>query len=200
MALTVGAYLWPEHERLVAIVAEDNSPSRLLLEKLGLKSGTAEVYYHEIPGGQYSNLRPQVASLGLLERWDDVKHAFAVVNQLVGDIHALATCNEIGHRRLVEMMTEFGLSDLSGIAEFILSNSRAATLARINALKPGSADGACFLGDEAIEIRRLDVSSGEMLEIPFRVRSTRRVGPEPAQERVPVPGLLANRVAMRRFP
>ncbi|MCC6784820.1 MAG: pyruvate carboxylase [Planctomycetes bacterium] len=52
----------------------------------GLKSGTAEVYYHEIPGGQYSNLRPQVASLGLLERWNDVKHAFAVVNQLVGDI------------------------------------------------------------------------------------------------------------------
>ena len=52
----------------------------------GLKSSTAEVYYHEIPGGQYSNLRPQVASLGLLDRWADVKHAFAVVNQLVGDI------------------------------------------------------------------------------------------------------------------
>ncbi len=52
----------------------------------GLKSSTSEVYYHEIPGGQYSNLRPQVASLGLLERWNDVKHAFAVVNQLVGDI------------------------------------------------------------------------------------------------------------------
>ncbi len=52
----------------------------------GLKSSTSEVYYHEIPGGQYSNLRPQVASLGLLERWKDVRHAFAVVNQLVGDI------------------------------------------------------------------------------------------------------------------
>lgn len=52
----------------------------------GLKSGTSEVYYHEIPGGQYSNLRPQVASLGLLHRWNDVKHAFAIVNQLVGDI------------------------------------------------------------------------------------------------------------------
>jgi pyruvate carboxylase len=52
----------------------------------GLKSGTSEVYYHEIPGGQYSNLRPQVASLGLLGRWAEVKHAFAVVNKLVGDI------------------------------------------------------------------------------------------------------------------
>lgn len=52
----------------------------------GLKSSTSEVYYHEIPGGQYSNLRPQVASLGLLHRWNEVKHAFAVVNQLCGDI------------------------------------------------------------------------------------------------------------------
>ncbi|MCA8974077.1 MAG: pyruvate carboxylase [Planctomycetes bacterium] len=52
----------------------------------GLKSSTSEVYYHEIPGGQYSNLRPQVASLGLLARWPEVRHAFAVVNQLVGDI------------------------------------------------------------------------------------------------------------------
>ncbi len=52
----------------------------------GLKSSTSEVYYHEIPGGQYSNLRPQVASMGLLDRWTEVKHAFYVVNQLVGDI------------------------------------------------------------------------------------------------------------------
>ncbi|MCR9247619.1 MAG: pyruvate carboxylase [bacterium] len=52
----------------------------------GLKSSTSEVYYHEIPGGQYSNLRPQVAELGLIDRWKDVRHAFAVVNQLVGDI------------------------------------------------------------------------------------------------------------------
>jgi len=52
----------------------------------GLKSSTSEVYYHEIPGGQYSNLRPQVASLGLIDRWPDVRDAFAVVNKLVGDI------------------------------------------------------------------------------------------------------------------
>ncbi|HYO53711.1 pyruvate carboxylase [Archangium sp.] len=52
----------------------------------GLKSTTSEVYYHEIPGGQYSNLRPQVAEMGLLSRWNDVKDAFALVNVLVGDI------------------------------------------------------------------------------------------------------------------
>ena len=34
-----------------------------------LRSGTAQVYHHEIPGGQYSNYKPQVAGLGLLDRW-----------------------------------------------------------------------------------------------------------------------------------
>ncbi len=52
----------------------------------GLKSATSEVYFHEIPGGQYSNLRPQVAELGLLHRWQEVKEAFALVNLLCGDI------------------------------------------------------------------------------------------------------------------
>ena len=62
-------------------------------------------------------------------------------DQLIGDMYALATCNEIGHRRLVEMITEFELSDLNGIATFILDNSRRATLERIAALPRASADG-----------------------------------------------------------
>ena len=62
-------------------------------------------------------------------------------DQLVGDIYALATCNEIGQRRLVEMMEEFGLQDLSGIAGFILDNSRRASLEKIAALPRVSADG-----------------------------------------------------------
>ena len=62
-------------------------------------------------------------------------------DQLVGDIHALVTSNAIGHRRLIDMMTEFGLSELSGISDFILSNSLAATQERIAALTPGRAEG-----------------------------------------------------------
>jgi N-methylhydantoinase B len=62
-------------------------------------------------------------------------------DQLIGDIYALATCNEIGHRRLVDMMREFGLESLEGIAAFILDNSRRATLERIAALPQGSAEG-----------------------------------------------------------
>ena len=62
-------------------------------------------------------------------------------DQLIGDMYALATCNEIGHRRLIDMMHEFKLSDLDGIAGFILENSRRATLERIAALPRTSADG-----------------------------------------------------------
>ena len=51
-----------------------------------LKAGTAEVYEHEIPGGQYSNLRPQARSLGLEHRFTEITHNYAVANTLLGDI------------------------------------------------------------------------------------------------------------------
>jgi len=51
-----------------------------------LKAGTAEVYDHEIPGGQYSNLRPQARSLGLEEQFETIKENYVVVNKLFGDI------------------------------------------------------------------------------------------------------------------
>lgn len=51
-----------------------------------LKAGTAEVYDHEIPGGQYSNLRPQARSLGLEDKFETIKQNYVVVNQLFGDI------------------------------------------------------------------------------------------------------------------
>ena len=63
-------------------------------------------------------------------------------DQLVGDIYALANSNDIGHRRLVDMLREFALADLESVSDFILSNSRKATLERINALAPGTAEGS----------------------------------------------------------
>jgi len=51
-----------------------------------LKASTAEVYTHEIPGGQYSNLKPQVTALGLIDRWEEVKKMYAEVNRALGDI------------------------------------------------------------------------------------------------------------------
>ncbi len=51
-----------------------------------LKAGTAEVFDHEIPGGQYSNLRPQARSLGLEDKFELVKANYAIVNKMFGDI------------------------------------------------------------------------------------------------------------------
>ncbi|MCK4258247.1 MAG: pyruvate carboxylase [Halanaerobiales bacterium] len=51
-----------------------------------LKSGTAEIYEYEIPGGQYSNLKPQVESFGLGHRFKEVKEMYKKVNEMLGDI------------------------------------------------------------------------------------------------------------------
>ncbi len=62
-------------------------------------------------------------------------------DQLIGDLYALATCNEIGQRRLIQMLSEFALPDLGAVSDFILTQSRDATLARMAALPQGSATG-----------------------------------------------------------
>jgi pyruvate carboxylase len=50
------------------------------------KSGSAEVYLHEMPGGQYTNLKEQAASMGLGHRWPEIARTYAEVNLLFGDI------------------------------------------------------------------------------------------------------------------
>jgi len=52
----------------------------------GLKSGTGEVYKHEIPGGQYSNLKGQAIALGLEDKFPEVTKMYGEVNKLFGDI------------------------------------------------------------------------------------------------------------------
>ena len=51
-----------------------------------LRAGTSEVWLHEMPGGQVTNLRAQARSLGLEERWPEVARTYADVNQMFGDI------------------------------------------------------------------------------------------------------------------
>ncbi|MEM1049843.1 MAG: hydantoinase B/oxoprolinase family protein [Pseudomonadota bacterium] len=83
-------------------------------------------------------------------------------DQVVGDMYALATCNDIGHRRLIDMLTEFGLVDLTSIAEFILDNSLRATLHRIAALPQATAHNAMTIDgfDTPIRIQvQLDIGS-----------------------------------------
>ena len=52
----------------------------------GQKSGSADVYIHEMPGGQYTNLLYQSSQLGLTGQWSAVKKAYATANRLLGDI------------------------------------------------------------------------------------------------------------------
>ncbi|PCJ88433.1 MAG: pyruvate carboxylase [Flavobacteriales bacterium] len=52
----------------------------------GLKASAAEVFKHEIPGGQYSNLKPQAIALGLADKFEDIKEMYAAVNIMFGDV------------------------------------------------------------------------------------------------------------------
>ncbi|CAM9814610.1 unnamed protein product [Ascophyllum nodosum] len=52
----------------------------------GQKSGSADVYIHEMPGGQYTNLLFQSQQLGLSGRWPQIKRSYAAANRLLGDI------------------------------------------------------------------------------------------------------------------
>lgn len=52
----------------------------------GMKAPHTEVYFHEMPGGQYSNLQQQAIAVGLGERWDEVKAMYRNVNDMFGDI------------------------------------------------------------------------------------------------------------------
>jgi N-methylhydantoinase B len=87
-------------------------------------------------------------------------------DQLIGDIYALATCNEIGHRRLLEMLNEFGITNLDGIAKYIFENSRRATLERIAALPQKIAMGAMTIDgfDNPIELKvKLEILSDRII-------------------------------------
>ncbi|MGX7023630.1 pyruvate carboxylase [Vagococcus hydrophili] len=52
----------------------------------GISAPQTEVYSHEMPGGQYSNLQQQAKAVGLEEKWEDIKGMYSDVNELFGDI------------------------------------------------------------------------------------------------------------------
>lgn len=52
----------------------------------GMNAPQTEVYLHEMPGGQYSNLQQQAKAVGLSDKWDEVKQMYRKVNMMFGDI------------------------------------------------------------------------------------------------------------------
>ena len=74
-----------------------------------IRSGTADVYRHAMPGGQYTNLREQARSLGIAHRWPEVANRYAEVNELFGDvIKVTPTSKVVGDMALA--MVSGGLS------------------------------------------------------------------------------------------
>ena len=75
----------------------------------GSSAPASEVYLHEMPGGQYTNLKAQARSLGLEEQWPEIARTYADVNQMFGDIVKVTPSSKVvGDMAL--MMVSQGLS------------------------------------------------------------------------------------------
>ncbi|MCM8529242.1 MAG: pyruvate carboxylase, partial [Lentisphaeraceae bacterium] len=77
------------------------------------KSSTAEVYHHEMPGGQFTNLFQQAHSMGLAPRWHEITNAYADVNQLFGDIVKVTPSSKVvGDLTLFLVTNDLKASDI----------------------------------------------------------------------------------------
>jgi len=84
----------------------------------GPKAGSARLYQHEIPGGQYTNLREQATVLGLGHRWREVEKMYAEVNQLLGDIVKVTPSSKVvGDMTLFLMAKEMQPKDVLALDE-----------------------------------------------------------------------------------
>ncbi|CAB3803691.1 Pyruvate carboxylase [Paraburkholderia caffeinitolerans] len=78
-----------------------------------IRAGTADVYRHEMPGGQYTNLREQARSLGIDHRWTEVSRAYADVNRLFGDIVKVTpTSKVVGDMALMMVANDLSVDDV----------------------------------------------------------------------------------------
>ncbi|MBF0191135.1 MAG: pyruvate carboxylase [Magnetococcales bacterium] len=68
-------------------------------------AGASEVYLHEMPGGQFTNLRQQARSLGIDAHWDQVAHAYAWVNEMFGDIPKVTPSSKVVGDMALMMVT-----------------------------------------------------------------------------------------------
>jgi N-methylhydantoinase B len=95
-----------------------------------------------------------------------LRHNVREADQVIGDLYSLSSCNDIGHRRLMDMMDEFNLDNLNELRDFIFSNSLRATLDRLKELPAGSYHNDLTVDgyDSPVHMKvRLDVSEGQVL-------------------------------------
>jgi pyruvate carboxylase len=105
------------------------------------KSGSARLYQHEIPGGQYTNLREQAAAMGLGHRWREVEKMYARVNQLFGDIVKVTPSSKVvGDMALFLMAKEMTPEELLKLDEhhdLSLPNSAVEMFSGVLGVPPG---------------------------------------------------------------
>jgi pyruvate carboxylase len=78
-----------------------------------IRCGTADVYHHEMPGGQYTNLREQARSMGLDAQWSAISEAYAQVNQMFGDIVKVTpTSKVVGDMALFMVANQLKTADI----------------------------------------------------------------------------------------
>lgn len=78
-----------------------------------IRAGASEVYVHEMPGGQYTNLKEQARSLGLEGRWSEVAQTYADVNQLFGNIVKVTPSSKVvGDMTLAMISAELSCADV----------------------------------------------------------------------------------------
>lgn len=78
-----------------------------------LKGPASEVYLHEMPGGQFTNLKEQARSLGLETRWHEVAQAYADANQMFGDIVKVTPSSKVvGDMALMMVSQDLSVADV----------------------------------------------------------------------------------------
>jgi len=85
-----------------------------------LKGPASEVYLHEMPGGQFTNLKEQARSLGLETRWHEVAQAYADANQMFGDIVKVTPSSKVvGDMALMMVSQDLSVADVENPAKDI---------------------------------------------------------------------------------
>lgn len=79
----------------------------------GISAPQTEVYTHEMPGGQYSNLQQQAKAVGLADKWEEIKETYTLVNNLFGDIVKVTPSSKVvGDMALFMVQNELTEDDL----------------------------------------------------------------------------------------
>ncbi|MCH2076417.1 MAG: pyruvate carboxylase [Rhodobacteraceae bacterium] len=90
----------------------------------GLQAPASEVYLHEMPGGQFTNLKAQARSLGLEERWHEVAQTYADVNQMFGDIVKVTPSSKVvGDMALMMVSQNLTRDDVEGSIDVAFPDS-----------------------------------------------------------------------------